>query len=569
MEARAWWAVALGVLVLYLASVPPVWQCEGVDEIDYLSLADSLHRGMGYTVYGATHVIYPPLYPALLAPALDTPAPVHWPRLYRLNAAAGWIALVVLCAALRRRDPTGGVPASWFALLAYYPWSFSTRYLMAEPVHFLAVALALVCVGVRTPSAWAWAGLLAAAVAAVLSKAGGLALVAALGTAGLARGVTRRSFRAAGPLLAVAAVAGAFLVGWEVRAAVLDPGAKESYGRWLLKWIGLSHETSGVVAANYGEGVSGPTSLPQRAGYVVARLGQYLLSIPRDPPNLPALSVLLGACVLLGIGAELRRAPDAVAPWFVLFTFGMMATTSWVSSYLRYLYPVTPLLFFYAVQGARSVRALLAFRPRPGFAALQLGGAAVLVLTAWRGWSAGTGAESGYRTAIGLAVAAVGVILLFSPLLARVLPARAVRCAWVALAVALAGNALALAVQRERICRSGVNLEKRGLDHAFACAAWVRAHLSPDARVASSLPRLAAILTSRPYVDWPETGDPVGPSAYIWLLGSRPGGPLARPDREASLQARVRSEGWLPLMTSGPAGVYGRPQAGPAVTHGG
>ena len=566
-ETRAWWIAAALVLAFYLATVPRVWQCEGLDEIDYLALADSLDRGLGYTVYGAPHVVYPPLFPALLAKATHYPEPMPWARLYRLNAAAGWAGLVLFCAALRRRDPAAGAPASWLALLAYYPWSFSTRYLMAEQLHLLAVAAALFLAGETRGGRWRVAGIAVALACAVLSKAGGVALAAAFGAAGIVRWIARRSFRQALPFLAVAGLAAGLMIGWEIRAAIVDPGARESYGRWVLKWVGLSHETTGVVAGNYGEGVAGATSLSQRAGFVVARMGQYLLSIPRVPPNLFALSGLLGILVLLGVGGELRRDAGSPHPWYLIATFAMVAATSWVSSYLRYLYPVTPLLYFYAVRGGRQLSAALADarlrRWTP--AALQLAGAAIVAATVWRGVGGGAGSEGRYALCTGVAVACVGAALLGAPLFGKLLAVPAVRrAALPALVAVLALNAGALALQRQRLCRSGAAVARRGLDHVFTCADWARQHLPADARIASSLPLLPALLTARPHVAWEESGDPPT-TRYVWLLGPGPGGPAARRDREEALQRAVAGGGWKPLVRSGPAGIYERDgaQAGP------
>ena len=566
-ETRAWWASALLVLLFYLATVPRVWQCEGVDEIEYLALADSLARDFGYTLYGTPYVYYPPLFPALLAPLYNVQSPANWRLLYALNAACGWLALVLLAAYLRHRQPDAGRPAAWLALCAYYPWSFSTRYLMAEQVHFLGVAVALILADRLLAGRGGWRGavpgLAIAALAAVTAKASGIALVGALGVAGIVHLLTRRKWGPVWALAVPALLAGLFVVGWEIRAAWLDPGAKESYGRWALKWLGLSKETAGVVAANFGEGLEGPTPWIVRLGLAMERLGQYVLSVPRPPPNFAALGVALSLVVLAGLVRELRRHPASVLAWYVGLSLVMLSATTWASSYLRYLYPLSPLLFWLMLEGVAGWSSAWAQdRLQRGLMWVMKGaGATLLAYTAWRGWQGGPGAEGMYRSGMGLLVAGLGAALVAGPCLVRRLHGLSWR-RWLtpALAAVLAGQSALLALQRYRHTQSGAALAERQLDDVHAAANWIRSSLPADVTVVSSLPRLAAFLTGLPVRDQFE---PAGSARQdvVWLLGDLPGNPAFRPHAEAALQIETRRRGWQPAFVSGGNAVLVRPAA--------
>jgi hypothetical protein len=474
---------------------------------------------------------------------------------------------VLLSAYLRRRSPDTGRPASWLALCAYYPWSFSTRYLMAEQVHFLGVAAALILADRILAGRGGWRGavpgLAVAALAAVTAKASGIALVGALGVAGLVHLVTRRRWGPVWALAVPALLAGVFVVGWEIRAAWLDPGAKESYGRWALKWLGLSKETAGVVATNFGEGLDGPTPWIVRLGLAMERLGQYLLSVPRPPPNFAALGVALSLVVLFGLARELRRHPASVLAWYVGLSLVMLSATTWASSYLRYLYPLSPLLFWFFLEGVAGWAGALADprRQRAAQLTLKAVGLALLAFTAWRGWQGGPGAEGAFRSGMGLLVAMAGAALVAGPCLARrVGPAPWTR--WVApgLVAALAVLSALLATQRYRHTQSGAALAERKLDDVQAAAAWIRATLPPDYTVVSSLPRLAAFLTGMTVRDQPEPAGSAG-REVVWLLGDLPGNPAFRPHAESALQVETRRTGWQPVFVSGGNTVLVRPAA--------
>src|SRR5947208_11776152 len=63
---KAGWAVAGGLVLLYLTSVSPHWFITS-DSALYLMLGQSLAGGNGYTLSGQPHVHVPPGYPLLLA----------------------------------------------------------------------------------------------------------------------------------------------------------------------------------------------------------------------------------------------------------------------------------------------------------------------------------------------------------------------------------------------------------------------------------------------------------------------------------------------------------------------
>ena len=107
-------------------------------------------RGFGYTLYGQPYVVYPPLYPFVLSFLIGCGVSFgRW--LYAANALFGVIGVVAGAAWIRSRFGRVGNWAAWFTIFSYFAWSFSTRYLLSEPLFFalsvgvLALAWRILC----------------------------------------------------------------------------------------------------------------------------------------------------------------------------------------------------------------------------------------------------------------------------------------------------------------------------------------------------------------------------------------------------------------------------------------
>ncbi|MFO1491409.1 MAG: hypothetical protein U1F77_12855 [Kiritimatiellia bacterium] len=502
---RFWCAVLLGV---YLFTTPGAWQCEGVDEVEYLSLAHSVRLGLGYSQYGTPHVLYPPLYPVLLSPLMAGPD-FHWKALYALNALMGWGALVTAGAWLRRGGAVSDRAASWFLVGSYYGWSFSTRFLMPEPLFLLLAVLTLgFCKrqmrGIRFPllCAGLTAGL---ALLAAAAKTAAIALGAGLAVSALLRARGTRTLRSALPGLAACTAVCAFTLAWEIRGARVSSDARESYGRWILHLTGLQRETDGMIAREKGEDRElRRLGLAGRVLELGERTGQYVVSFPRPPWNFKPLGLMLAACVLYGSALRLRRAPHDPLVWYGLVSMAMFALTNWTSSYLRYLYVVSPWLFgtladalphAALANAARNpwVRVPLAtfclwglfltfFTPEPEIA-LKGGALAFQYLS-------GTFCATVYTA---------GLILVFRP------PVASIREFWVPVGFAAACmlwlflTLMSGAFVRERwhLARTGQLLKGRNLTGMVRAGGWVRDHAPPPARIISSMPAFASLLTGR------------------------------------------------------------------------
>jgi hypothetical protein len=555
LEILSWRIACAAVVILYVLLTPLSWQCEGVDDIEYLGLAHSLVRGEGYTLYGEPYVYYPPLYPAALSVVMKGAGVGAWRPLYAVTALFGALGLVVLASHVRRHGGEAGRWAAWFSLVSYYPWSFSTRYLMADPLCFLLSAIGLASAGLLLrPAAGRRArGLLMvpAAFLASTTKAAALALTAALTGACALSGVLSRK---AAPLFmasVVASAAGGFSVAWELRAQRVDPHAKESYGRWLKKFLGASPEETGWIAQSVGEGIDRRTSLPERFVLCGLKTGQSVLSLVRPPRNAEPLFGLLWLLVLAGLWRMGREDPASPLVWYTGISLVMICLTSWVSSYTRYLYVLTPLLFLCLLRGGEAAAfALRGAVRRPVAITMAAGGLAGIVWTAVRGLGAGQSpAETLYMKGMGLAVFGVYLVLAIAGGVTAVrgqIPRLPRTPSWVlAAAVALlAIHNTALVAQRHRLTLNDATPEQLRLIGPKACGRWLAEHAEPGSRCITTFPRMAAFLADR------DMSGPLYEGArlrlegadYVMTLGEVRGIPAFSATDERNLERAVLQE---------------------------
>lgn len=554
-ESRTWWMAAVLLLLVYLATVPRQWQCEGLDEIEYLALAHSLSSGFGYTIYGEPHVLYPPVYAALLSLPWRLTDGDAWPIYYGLNAALGAVGLLWLGAQIRRRAGAAGRWASWLLVTAYYPWSFSTRYLLSEPLFLLFSAALLAAVEqLRSPGTRRSRGLALAAAALTVALAGAtrfaaVTLVAGVVAALVLDGMRRRALRLVLAGFLLGGVGLSILVGWEVRAARVAPQARESYGKWVQALTGSGGEAAQRLAARSGEGVAAEAGWVTRAGLESLKIGQFVLSAPRVTPHFSPLGALLCALMIGGLLARLRADPGAPEPWYVAITLLVVSLTSWVSSYHRYLYPLAPFLFLYLVEGVQAVWRMRARAGlRIGFA---LAGAGALA-----GWytagrpAMGAGAEGVYAAVLSWCVLAVPVALV--ALAIRPWPGRAagLGVAFVLLLALQNGGLLAV---RFRQTLGDATPEARQLLGLRASCAWLRQSAAPGDRILANLPVVTSFLSGRvvrgpdPY--WPD-------GAWVVLSGPLQDMPAYRADRETRLREALPPTASPPLFSSRASVVY-------------
>ena len=530
-ETRAWRIWCGLLLAVSLVTASSQWQCEGVDEVEYLSLAHSLNSGQGYTQYGAPHVLYPPLYPLLVSPLMSGPD-FPWKAVYLLNALLGWSALVFAGAWLRRGGALSDRAASWFLVSSYYGWSFSTRFLMPEPLYLLLVVLTLGFCSRQMRDCHqpgrCLAVTLVLALLAAATKTAAVALAAALAFSGVLRALGTRKWRHALPGAVALVAVGAFLLAWEVRAARTSTEARESYGRWILHLTGISRETQGMIAREKGEDRElRRLGLPGRALELAERTGQYLVSFPRPPWNFRPLALMLTACVFYGTALRLRRARHDPVSWYGLASMAMFVLTHWTSSYLRYLYIVSPWL--YASLAEALPHAALANRARNPLVRLP-----ILAFCAWGlvvtvfSPDHREELEGAARTFELLSGSFCGTLYAAGFLLALRPPAESIREFWIPAGFAatcmlwlfLATMSGALILQRYRMAVSGEVLRARNLTGMVRAGEAARARATPETRIVSSMPAFASLVTGRASV----------PPEYVSdRLVSRPGDLILTP----------------------------------------
>ena len=501
----AWRLACVTLLCVYVSTVPRLWQCEGVDEIEYLSLAHSLAHGQGYTCDGEPHVLYPPLYPVLLSAVMRFDAGA-WRWMYAMNGLLGALGMIAGASWLRSRFGTAGAVGGWMAILSYYSWSFSVRYLLAEPL-FLAVSVPSLILTTHlleekkaSPLKWSLAGI--CTLLAVMTRSGAVALVGGLLIAAIIHCVRRRTRTAVLVLLLVMVSGTLFPVAWELRGRALNPNATESYGRWATKFLGLSSEKSGMIASSLGEGTSGETTWAGRIIQSGVRCGRYVFSVVREPVNFAPAGLLIWGLVLTGLASHLRRDIGSPLAWYIIVSFVMISLTSWVSSYLRYFFPLAPFMFCFFAGGVQIwYRRLFGERDRGAWLVVGIVGAVGVAWSLAHGDRPDApGTEGGYATALWWGCLLLYVALILGSLVVRKGDRRAAfvpPLAVAALVLFFGVHSAFLVTLREQRIRANESLESKNLAGVVAVGQWLRAHTPPSAVAVSSLPRLVAFLADR------------------------------------------------------------------------
>ena len=553
-ENRLWFAACAIVACVYVLTAPRIWQCEGVDEVEYLGLAHSLVLGQGFTLYGQPHVYYPPLFPAFLS-VLMRFGVTAWHRMYVANACLGIASFIMIGIWMRRAFGSVGRWASWLTLLSYYGWSFSVRYLMSEPL-FALFSFATFIVAWRvlqrnSGRMWEYALLGAGCLLCAMTRSAAVVATLALIAAGGIRWVTTR--RPAG--LAVAALAlllgGGFFVAWGiVRPERVNPNATETHWRWAKKIMGLSKETQGLVARNEGEGATAfdATYAGRLITYGV-KYGQYVTSIVRLPRGAEPLAVMLFIVFLAGLIAHWRGCLWSPLAAYAILLSLLTSATKFVSNYTRILFSVGPFLFLFLVEGLQLLRDAL--RSQRGAGARIFCGVFGTLGLIWV-VIGGAGAEAAGAERTYMQVVAAACVLCYVGLLALAIMPRLHRLAdglMPMLLVVYALHSAVLVAGRYRMVVANDVLRARNLEGVVRCGRWLEQNSAASSRCVASVPRLVALLAARRFdepVYAPAGGLAVNYVNYVLLMGPLRAVPQFRADRESALVEGVR-----PLEQSG------------------
>jgi hypothetical protein len=189
--------------------------------------------------------------------------------------------------------------------------------------------------------------------------------------------------------------------------------------------------------------------------------------------------------------------------WYVLVTLGVISLTSWVSSYPRYLYAMTPFLFYFLVLGAEAWHRRLSDNPDRfcsfvtalwGFAGLYWSYATPLCSRAATG-------EGLYILSAGIACVFVYALLVFLGVrgLFQRGPATRFFAPRFAMAILLifAVHSLVLASARFQKTMNNETLRSRNLEDVVFAGQWLNQNSAADAVVVSSMPNLMAFLSGR------------------------------------------------------------------------
>jgi hypothetical protein len=321
----------------------------GGDNVVYQLLARALAEGRGYVALHEPgeppHALYPPGYPALLAPVVAAGGGVIGSKLLSLASAAAavWLSARWLAARMEPGAAGGAARAAALALLATNATLIAYSHWMLTEAPFLAVSAGALLLAEREGrrADWVFAALLAAA--GFLLRTAGFPLCVAVAWAAWRR---RGAFAGA----VSAAISGAAVLAWTVRNAVVAPDAPGYLDQFL--------QADPYVPA---EGVLTPASLSARLGENAAAYA--FLELPRTVwPFLPgggsppAAGVVLGAALLalLAAGALRQSARRGVRAGEVYAALYAVLLAVWAWNGERFLLPLLPLVLSYAALGGVS-----------------------------------------------------------------------------------------------------------------------------------------------------------------------------------------------------------------------
>ncbi|MAF10664.1 hypothetical protein CMK11_09445 [Candidatus Poribacteria bacterium] len=344
------WVVGASA-ILYACVLVPHWRPTW-DSATYIALARSLVAGDGYTYMGYDHTKYPPGFPLLLAPIVGVFGPNF--LLMRGLVAGCAVASVAAAYALIRRAAGPWVAAAAAAMTAAsYALLFESTRILSDVPYMLVSLLALLAAE-RLREARSWrrlAGVAALCVAAYLVRIVGFTVAVAVAISLVAdapRIPLRKAARdAAVVLVALAAVAAVWMGRNALVTNELPPTLREA----------LSYEAE-LVATDPSHPHTGTLSWPALRARLATNARYYatltalLLTSKRSPAWWLALVVIAG-WALTGIRGA------TAAEWY--FAGYVAVYILWPAHQgERFLVPVLPFIFYYALAALTAIGALVA-----------------------------------------------------------------------------------------------------------------------------------------------------------------------------------------------------------------
>jgi len=334
--AAALFALA-AILVLRFAGHGPIASV-GDDSLSYLDLARLFAGAAGphLAPWIPFETRFPPLFPLALAAAggaTDTDTAHLVVALFAVAATA----MVWRYGTLRLRGPAAGLALMAAFLLTPSAW-ISIRGILSESMYLCIVVAALDCharfLEGRAASAAAWLGFGTLVAAAVLTRAAGIALVAAFivqAAIAHARGTAPGRWRPVLALVPVAAAQAAWLV---LRPEASGGAYGRLAGQLLAAWVQAPIAVAGLAAHSL------------FGGWMESFLAEASGSVP-----IQCVFAALGALALAGSIRAARA--NRLDGWYALASVALAFT--WVFSEdaaRRLLYPVLPVLLLHAAEMA-------------------------------------------------------------------------------------------------------------------------------------------------------------------------------------------------------------------------
>lgn len=502
-------------LAIAFACITASYYLFGSDSARYVELGRSLARGEGYFYFGAPERSFPPGFPALLAPANlllgeSFATSARWAALIS--------ALVFPATWAFARTRTAALPVTLLSISSVGFLEIVIGNPRSEPIYMVGSLglLAWACRGATRPGASRPSAPYIAAGAMLLlitvaTRSIGIAAVGAVALVLLER-VVRPASGASRfpPEIVIPLGAGVlFLVlwfAWTRSTADLEAttGAGGSYVRHLLLLDPHHRELGGVT----------PLGLLIRVvRNLVVQLGhaaELLTQLPWIKPRwFSPFTAATAALTVAGVVSEMRQ-PSRLGAWYLL-GYGAILLLWPYDEGTRFLVPILPLLWVFALAGARGATAAVSAGSRPfrqgliAVGGVSLLGALVSLLSApdgfsrqdrafvliWLavlgiavfGWQKAQSWTGGVSTRFGRPVLIGALVLYAAAGVARIAPS---------VAAQFRGNSLTDPVTA-------------ALQEA---AGWINGNAPPEATIQASIPAPLLFATMRKTVRFPTSSSP-------------------------------------------------------------
>ncbi|HHT9124509.1 MAG TPA: ArnT family glycosyltransferase [Candidatus Brocadiia bacterium] len=335
----------LTVFFFYLCTLKNGCEIWNIDAFYYLTLAKSLITLDGYKILGIPHTLYPFGFPLLLAPVVG---------IFGYNFLIIQIFLITIavfalfvCFVFLRRFYNGKLADTAFLLtgISYFFWSFNCNIIVSEIPYLLFSLLALIVAqkSLKEDNNVIRNAILLSVLilAAYFTRLVGIALLAAV-CIFACKPLIKRQKDALKRLGTILIICGIAIGAWYVRGKLLENlEASWSYEQEFAQ--------RAITDKEVGQPLSSYTFTVIKRNLInnTTHIASLVTSIPKFPHSLRFWGYLISLLFVIGFLYSLIK-KSTVVEWYLAFYIGIHLL--WPYDYVRFWYPVAPLVFFYLLK---------------------------------------------------------------------------------------------------------------------------------------------------------------------------------------------------------------------------